>query len=246
MGNGKPVGMMVQRPTQQILALGNLGAVQMYPSMPVDSGWWDPNGEGLSVWAAYAPKGAASLAASYTDLSGNSHDAGVGVAPTWNGTDGWIFNGSSQYLTTGYLPAAWNTSSLLIQFSDVTAGSGTVWYLGRIKAAGSEFFGLSPQPLNVRHYYGNGNFVHVAGNLTNGNMAVVGNQGYLNGSADGGLIAASAAALPADAGGLFIGASNEDGSAARFIASYIQAVAVYDTALTAPQVLAVATAMAAL
>jgi hypothetical protein len=248
LGSGKPVGIMVQRPTQRVLSLGNFGAVQIYPSMPVDSvsgDWWDPNSDGLSVWAAYAAKGAASLAASYTDLSGNSHDAGVGVAPTWNGTDGWMFNGVSQYLTTTFVPANDQSQSFLVQF---TNGPGTQWkgMLGmRDTSAGSTGrFLVWGQSATGKIRYTNGvTGVDVVAAPAAGNLCVAGNQGYRDGVADG-------SSLPAWVDtpilNIYIGALNSEGSPAFFTPMYFQALAIYDTALTAPQVSAVATAMSLL
>ena len=51
--------------------------------------------------AAYQPKGAASLAASYVNLANpGTYDAAPGVAPTHASATGWTFNGNTQYLTT--------------------------------------------------------------------------------------------------------------------------------------------------
>ena len=82
---------------------------------------WDPNALGLSIWAAYEPKGAASLAASYVDLSGNGNDAAPGVAPTLS--SGWVFNGGTQYLTTTFAPANDQNQAVFVQYADVIQGN---------------------------------------------------------------------------------------------------------------------------
>ena len=49
--------------------------------------------------AAYQPKGAASLAASYVNLvTPGTYDAAPGTAPTFDSALGWTFDGTSQYL----------------------------------------------------------------------------------------------------------------------------------------------------
>lgn len=52
--------------------------------------------------AAYQPVGAASLAASYVNLQNpGTYDAAPGVAPTFDTAEGWVFNGSTQWLDSG-------------------------------------------------------------------------------------------------------------------------------------------------
>ena len=240
LGGGVPMGMRTQRPWDKILTLGGLGAVSMYQRRPqaAVANWWDPNSEGLSVWAAYAPKGAASLAASYVDLSGNSHDAGVGVAPTWNGSDGWIFNGTTQYLTTTFVPAGDQTQTGIVQFTN-NSGNGRVLYGANNSG---KLFTQHSYTLSRRYYNGSYSLV-AAATPAAANMAVAGNQGYLNGVADGGLISPWPGIWNNT---LYIGCVNSVGSPANYCPVYIQALAIYDTALTAPQVLSVKTAMAAL
>ena len=61
--------------------------------------WWAVPGK--ACVAAYQSIGAASLAASYTNLANpGTYDAAPGGAPTWASATGWTFNGT-QYLETG-------------------------------------------------------------------------------------------------------------------------------------------------
>ena len=63
------------------------------------AGWWVVAGK--TCVAAYQPIGAASLAASYTNLANpGTYDAAPGVAPTFDAVNGWAFN-TTQYLETG-------------------------------------------------------------------------------------------------------------------------------------------------
>ncbi len=79
--------------------------------------WWLRGGiPAANCIAAYQPINAASLAASYVNLANpGTNDAAPGVAPGWNKTDGWTFNGLTQYLTTGIIPAS--GYSMIIRFS---------------------------------------------------------------------------------------------------------------------------------
>lgn len=71
------------------------------------STWWDNNGAIAGCVAAYAPKGAADLAASYVNLANpGTFDTAPGVAPTFNTADGWTFNGSTTKLLVGLSAAA--------------------------------------------------------------------------------------------------------------------------------------------
>ena len=68
---------------------------------PSPSGWWDPNGDGLSIVAAYEPYGAGSLAESYEDLSGNGNDASLGGGDPGLVAAGWDFDGDGDYINAG-------------------------------------------------------------------------------------------------------------------------------------------------
>jgi len=203
--------------------------------------WWDPNGEGLSVWAAYQPKGAASLADSYTDLSGNSHDAGVGVAPTWDAANGWILNGSTQYLTTTFVPQNDQTQSVLVQYTNYS-DAGTSYWLAGVRCGTDRTFGFIPNDGSNRVQYYNGQELKTFPLLVSGNVGIAGNTAYRNGTAESGTMGAW--------GGIsdetFAIGCRGGSTPSLFGASYIQALAIYNTTLTAPQMSAIATRMAAL
>ena len=207
--------------------------------------WWDPNGDGLCIWAAYQPKGAANLAASYVDLSGNGNNAGVGVAPTWDAVNGWKFDGATQYLTTTFVPANDQSQTALMQF--------TTWQVADAKSPfgvfdpATDLFAVTRSNAATRLYYRHGNAAQAgtvlgAGNWA-GNVGIAGNMGYLDGAAD---CAALAGYTGAPTRTVYIGAINNLGAAARFTPLYVQAFALYDCTLSGAQVAAVAAAMAAL
>ena len=208
--------------------------------------WWNPDGAtpaGAGCWGAYQPKGAASFAASIIDITSQGNDAGDpggAATPTWDAVNGWKFNGVGNYLTTTFVPAGDQSQSALVQFSNVV-GLTTRFLFGQYDAANRQFR-ISPNEGGGTVYYANGGHLQVAPNLVAGNLGVSGNQGYRNGIADGGLLGAWGGA---GVNAVYIGCRNFGGPGF-YIQAYIQAMAIYDVALTAPQVLARATAMAAL
>ena len=195
--------------------------------------------------AAYTPKGAASLAASYDNnaapgngLADGTYDAAPGVAPTWNATNGWIFNGSTQNLNTGVVPQSDQDQTMIAKFTNwvgdgILASSITAW---------DKQLQLSPGRLGVL-WFGNGRVATTAGAFASGTIAVAGSEGYKNGAAVGVSIVGwgGGATQP-----VWIGCDNNAGTLALYGQFYCQAFAIYDTTLTAPQVAAVSAAMAAL
>lgn len=203
-------------------------------------GWWDNNGAITGCQAAYQPKGAVSLAASYTDLSGNSNDCGPGVAPGWNAVNGWLFTGT-EWLNTGFIPQVDQSQSMLIQYTGVPALASPVMLAG-VRTGGGDYF-IAPNYTGGIVLYGNGSSNTSAPGLLAGNLGVAGSQGYRNGAPDGGAIPGWGAG---GAFSLYIGCWNQVGVAARFVTANIQALSLYDCTLTAPQMAAVAALMAAL
>lgn len=201
---------------------------------------WATAGDAPTPIAAYMPKGAASLAASYANLArtDGTYNAAPGTAPSFASATGWTFvAASSQYLTTGIIPASgW---SMIVRYSGAT-GSGTVIVGSRVTGSETRFRFQWSDGTGVN--YGSGGSVTVAPPLAAGVLGVAGQQGYRNGTADGGAISAWSGTGVA----VYIGAQNLDGAAQLFASVSIQALAIYNTTLTASQILAVSNAMAAL
>jgi len=95
--------------------------------------WWEAGGASGAV-AVYQPKGAASLAASYTDLSGNSNNYSPSSAPSLV-ANGWEFTGSEYGDVGGVVPddqdwtyivwvVSWDTNSWLFGRTDSGAEVG--------------------------------------------------------------------------------------------------------------------------
>ena len=87
--------------------------------------WWLAGGISAgNVVAAYQPKGAASLAASYVNLANpGTNNAAPGVAPTWATGTGWTFNGSTQWLNTGIQGSvAVLDGTLIVRYANAALG----------------------------------------------------------------------------------------------------------------------------
>lgn len=191
------------------------------------SQWFD------HVWVA---KGAASLAASYTDLVGTKN-LSTSAAPGFDTSYGWSMNGSSNYLDTGLLWDA-GTWSILLAFTD---------YLGGTTFAGvnnSGMLRIHKQGLTSRNY--NNKYAALTNTVSShsaGVMGLAGSTAYFNGSSDG--------TLTGDTGSveyftIFIGARNNGGFAGNFVNAKMQAVGIKKATLDAAQMAAASAAMAAL
>lgn len=206
------------------------------------SNWWDPFGEGLCVWAAYQPKGAPNFAASLYDISGNGNDAidpGGAATPAWNAVDGWVFDGTGDYLITTFRPDIDQSQSALVQYTDVVSN-----YL----------FGSDNWPVDNGAFFinlgipGNWNFANglsMAGGVAvaAGNLGIAGANGYQDGVFTAGPVAAWPGIPLHD---VYIGIDNYGAVDYGFLTGKIQAVVFYSCVLTPQQMAAVATAMAAL
>jgi hypothetical protein len=219
--------------------LGPLGRALVAPVIP----WWLAGGiSATSVSGVWQPKGAASLAASYLRLAGSEGYAnidpavvGVGVAPTFNAATGWSFDGT-QWLDTGiipngYLPAS---CSAMVRYSNIPTNA-----YHYVFSAGTRF--------EIFGGYGGGHHRYQYGNVAlsmvpeqlSGVIGMSGPQGYYNGNADGTALGVWNAT---QSNHLFIGY----GAYGYKLIGKVQAFVAYNVTLTAPQTLAVATAMAAL
>lgn len=204
--------------------------------------WYTAGGAPVPV-AAYQPKRAASLAASYVNLANpGTYDVAPGTAPSFDTATGWTFNGSTQYLTTGVQPeTGWTmlvrfsgfplTGNNIICGSRTNAGTNSAYFLGAVDALGSNYM-----------HYGHGQIVGTTPRIAAGVIGIAGAHGYRNGVADGATIGAANDAFAV----IFVGARNLAGSANMFSACNVVALAIYNSTLTAGQIAAVSAAMAAL
>lgn len=210
--------------------------------------WWLSGGiSAANAIAVYQPIGAASLAASYVNLANpGTYDAAPGVAPTFAAATGWTFNGSTQYLDSGVVPAAGYT--MIFRYSS-TAGTnrgfigsydgGSTYFDIAATTAGGCYFNYGDKSSTATQVPDSG--VSTVTSKTSGVLALAGPIGYYNGSA---VVTLAATWSGTSTRNMWIGADNR--STPFFGTGTFQAVAIYNTTLTADQVAAVSTAMAAL
>lgn len=241
--------MMQQRHNQRLTYIG--GGVTAAQWIPAGVDWWNPGGSFTCV-AAYAPKGAASLAASYVNLANpGTYNAAPGVAPTFDTATGWTFNGSTQYLTTGYVPYPTQPNggpfSIIVRFAGAanTGGLAGVRFTSTLKLA------IHPADTTGLTYWMQ-NALTVSPAITGGVVAITQGAalsstgtGYRNGASDtnSGTVAASNPRVITIGG---ISTSATGTSIELPFAGNIQAVAIYSTTLDATQVATLSAAMAAL
>lgn len=196
--------------------------------------------------AAYQPKGAASLAASYINLNNpGTNDAAPGTAPSFAAATGWGFAAAStQYLKTGITPAAvsgYSTYSMIVQFSGLSGvrlgmcGCGPGWNNA------TNAFAIMYWQGSLRQYI-NGGFKSVAATESAGNYCLASREGFYNGASDGTWTGGSLT-TPAE---IYIGALNNAGTPAVYGTMNILSLAIYSITLSSTQVGLIAPAMAAL
>jgi len=205
----------------------------------IDGEWWNANGAS-GVAAAYQSIGASSLANSYINKANpGTADANVGIAPTWDTTSGWIFNGSSQYLSTGIIPTTATTA--IVRFS--SAGAGQI--LATTDSATWNRFVLlaidTPNGWGPFYASGNQGWGGYSG-VTSGVLAIAGRKGYFNGVEQVTLADYTTSATQ----GINIGRGGTGTVSPQYYAGNVQAVAIYNETLTQEQVQGVTTAMSAL
>jgi hypothetical protein len=205
------------------------------------SAWWLAGGiDPAVVVAAYQPKGAASLAASYVNLANpGTNDAAPGVAPTFDAATGWTFNGT-QNLVTGIL--ATGTTTIVARFSDA---SNNGYLLGVSETVAR--LGVSPRRGTgtvVRYLYSSvSSFVDISPGMSAGVLGLAGPNRYRDGASDGAFSAETFTSISQ----MRIGAATDASAAAfAFFSGNIIAVAIASSTLTAGQVAALSAAMAAL
>ena len=206
--------------------------------------WWLSGGvSAANAIAVYQPIGAASLAASYTNLANpGTYNAAPGVAPTWSAVTGWSGNGAA-YLTTGIYPP-WGGWTFIARYSNAVTGV----ILGASSVINSQ------RTVQIYPYYADNNRIYLHNGRArrttgirseSGVMAISGSLCYFNGSLDT-VSDWFSTAESGTYGELFLVAQSLDGAPAAYFNGTIQAVAIYNTTLSAAQVAAISSAMSAL
>ena len=202
--------------------------------------WWLAGGIHPSqVVAAYQPKGAVDLAASYVNLANpGTYNAAPGVAPTLD-SNGWGFNGTSQYISTGF-PFARNNSALIV--FEMTGSAYNMLCGANSNQAGGYFY-IKPAHLTLyRQTYANGGSNAVDGDALSGVIGICGGLCVLNGS----VVTTLNPGVVESEAHVFIGAQNSTGVANSFISARISAAVFYNSSIQPSQIAALSAAMAAL
>ena len=198
----------------------------------VSAGWWDV--EGKTCVAAYQAKGAASLAASYSNLANpGTYDLSEIAAPDWATGTGWTFDNADR-LGTGYAFPANNT--VIVCF--VPASNGNT---RKICTTTSEYVrvALTRNYTSVVRYTANGG-ANGSSALSDGTSyvaALANGKGYLDGASD-----ATISSPASNNGTMNIGAYD----ASDRTDCIIKAFAMYSSELSGDEISALTTAMAAL
>ena len=211
---------------------------------PASGGWWLSGGiAAANCIAAYQPKGAASLAASYVNLTGNAsyNLTEISSSPAWDATDGWQFlESGGKYLNTNYVPTL-RTCSMIVRFKDVNPDIATQGICGASNNLVNTTLALCGRWSMNQTAYGNGALAGKAGQTLSGIMAMAGKDFYINGS----YVAACGDGSGSLTYSVTIGNINGYGDLYSTTADVL-AFAIYDTVLTSTQVGLLTTAMAAL
>lgn len=217
-----------------VLAGASISAV-LARSQGAAAQWWQA--AGVTPVAAYAPKGAASLAASYVNLANpGTYDCTVGVAPTFDTLTGWTFAlASSTYLRTGILASA--TTTVIVKFSNAAANVGENAPLigSGINATNNSFQII---PINTANSvaifaFGSGANTSIS-KIISGVAALAGANIYINGSSVG-TVSGTFSGTGIE---LFIGGHNNAGTPGRYANAKISSVWIANSVLSAAAVAA--------
>lgn len=219
-----------------------------YTAAITDKPWWLAGGiPAGSCVMAYQPIGASDYAASKVNLAiPGMYNAKDGAAyPTWANLTGWTFNGSTQYLTTGYIVPNNQTHSMFVRYIwDVPTGnSDAISFARTVGGANTCDFAIYIGSPTTFSYY-SGSYVNQTIAHNSGTAGVAGNLGYFDGSAYATPITAGAGTQLTEQpiGCLMIA----DGTRSLYFPGKIQAYCIYSIALTQSQVAALTAAMNAL
>ena len=242
------------RPSQHNYHIDGLDSVQVYEAAAAVAPWWNidgltPGGVGGTCVAAYQPKAGGlynpvNILESYINRANpGTYDAAPGVAPAWAAGTGWSFDGLAQYLSTGFASTD-NTWSVLLQFSGRT-GIATEGMFGSVSGGLSRGMQISQDVVTPNTIFcsnGGAAYIEIAPRMAAGNICISGKNVYVNG-APAGVIGAGVAVSGIND---FIGCANVFGVPAAYCLFTCTALSIYNVSITAPQVLARVTAMAAI
>lgn len=230
--------MMTLRAGQRILSIPSFGVTTSRRAVQsAAADWWAVTGR--TTLRAYLPKGAASLAVSYSNLpTPSTGDAQTGTAPDWDATNGWKFTAASQQWLSAQLLND-DAETVMIRFSNAGAG-------GDYRSGGS-LFDVFPN-----YYGGNSMYQRRGGTVfsnpyTSGTTGISGQQGYKNGVADGAAIGNTTARnWPILIGAVSVNDTVPPIAATQYCTWYVQAWIAIQETLNATEMAALHAVMAAL
>lgn len=208
--------------------------------------WWSVAGQ--TCLAAYQAKGAASQAASYANLADpGTYDCTTIAAPTWDGSTGWTFNGTSQWLRTGLLYPGGSDQvwSVALRFANATMGTGPrilCASIGAPTAYRDRGYGIGIRSATEYVFWAPSN-AWLTLSTGGGVMIVAGSAAYYNGSP---LITCRNSPAAQECQFTIGGAQQKNGSGMWFAPVDVIAAAIYSSTLTAGQAADLTSAMAAL
>jgi hypothetical protein len=204
--------------------------------------WWLIAGLRADDYTAvYQSKGAVDLAASYVNLANpGTNDAQVGVAPTLD-SSGWVFDGTTTYL----IGPPSNSAGFAVRFSDNVLTTRKM--IGARSADGTNEISMTPDNNASSHVYRNSadsTARTYAPALASGVIVINNETGALNGTIERSDLGGNAS----NGFSFYIGAANTAGTAVSNFQGKIQAACFFasGTTLTAAQIAALSSAMAAL
>ena len=241
--------MTVMRAGQRIVNIPGIG--MNIPRRAVSAAgavsWWLAGGvSAANAIGVYQPKGAASLAASYSNLANpGTYDAAPGTAPAWAAGTGWQFvRGLATYLTTGVEFASPVKPTVIVRYSDFVPWWAS--FLGGQEPGGAAWNKIANVGMTASARYASLVVTPIGATAepgASGVLAVAGGYGYLDGVVNTALMTQ----LDRPTAEIYIGSHKTTaGAAADPITANFQAVAIYNTTLSGPQVAAVSAAMALL
>jgi hypothetical protein len=188
--------------------------------------------------AAYQPKGAASLAASYVNLANpGTHDLSTTSAPEWSASTGWGFlpaNSTAHVVTT---TPSYTLQDVCIIIRCNPVGSTTGGGRAFTRVSGTPAFQTFPR--NAGAFYANISTITLSDILTDSVFAINKTDVYVNGLFQGSVTVEA----NATASGILFGNRT---ALDRVLNGYIMAAGFFVPSLTPAEVLAKSTAMAAL
>lgn len=213
------------------------------------SQWWLQGGvSSADVFGAWQGIRAGSLADSLVNLNAaGTNDLTYSNAPAHIDGIGWQFNGSDQFLNTGFTTTDSNVTALALLTNPNAIGSNLLAQAVFGARNGTDFAFVRPSydASGTCYYHGTGSVLQPGSGaqIPHGVLGYAGKTAIRNAAADGAISGAAGGAVSFGSVPYYIGGYNNNGTFAEGMAFYVSAFVVYSTVLTVAQWQAVASAM---